>query len=246
MLKVDLHIHTVASGHAYNTILEYINRARELNMTMIGISDHGETAPGSLVNNSYFSELKRIPRRVNGIVILRGIEANILPDGSLDVPEKVISRLDYVMAGLHSNGRDIDLGCADNTERVVKALNSGRIKILTHPYLTSRIDFDVKVVAEAACANNVLLELNISTFEFKSDDQRLIENLKIMLEVVNRHGKKIIINSDAHTIWQLADETPLKQLQGIIDLPKELIINNYPEELLKFLGIEDLPEVVIN
>jgi histidinol phosphatase-like PHP family hydrolase len=79
--------------------------------------------------------------------------------------------------------------------------------------------------------------LNISTFEFKQDDV-LVENLKTMLEVVKKHGKKIIVNSDAHTVWQLADESPLENLKGRVDLPHELIINNYPEELLEFLNIQ--------
>lgn len=237
MLKIDLHIHTIASGHAYNTILEYINRAKELGMTIIGISDHSASNSGSLVNDIYFSELKRIPRVINGVTILRGVEADILTDGTIDLSARAESNLDYVMAGLHKGQQFEDRGKAENTERVVQVLQSGRIKILTHPYLTSRVDFDVRAVAEAACSNNVLLELNISTFEFKQDDV-LVENLKTMLEVVKKHGKKIIVNSDAHTVWQLADESPLENLKGRVDLPHELIINNYPEELLEFLNIQ--------
>lgn len=237
MLKIDLHIHTVASGHAYNTILEYINQAKELGMSVIGISDHSKSNGGSLVNDIYFSELKRIPRVVNGITVLRGIEADILSDGTIDLSERAESNLDYIMAGLHKGQQFEDRGRLENTDKIVSVLKSGRIKILTHPYLTSRIDFDVKVVAEEACLNNVLLEINISTFEFKLDDV-LVENLKSMLEIVKKHRKKIIINSDAHTIWQLADETPLEKLKGIVDLPRELVINNYPEELFEFLNIQ--------
>jgi putative hydrolase len=237
MLKVDLHIHTLASGHAYNTILEYINRANDLGMTMIGISDHGESVLGTWTNAYYFNELRRLPRQVGGVTILRGIEANILESGELDITEKVAANLDYVMAGVHNHLHYTDLGSEANTMPVIKAIESGRIKILTHPYLTNRVPFNVRAVAEAACRHKVLLELNISTFEFKFD-VATIENLQVMLEVVKRHGQKIIINSDSHSIWQLADETPLKALDGLVDLPSTMIINNYPEELLEFLNIQ--------
>lgn len=237
MLKIDLHIHTIASGHAFSTIQEYINKAKELDMTHIGFTEHGPAEQRSLVNDVYFGMLKRIPRKIGTLSILRGVEANIMSDGQLDITETIDRKLDYVMAGMHPGPKSVTLTKEQVTEAILKAIKSGRLKILTHPYLTSRIDFDVEAVCEEACKNNVLLELNISTFEFKLDDG-LVENLKTMLDVARKHGKKIIVNSDAHTIWQLADESPLEKLKGIVDLPKDMIINNYPEELLEFLNIQ--------
>jgi len=74
MLKIDLHIHTVASGHAHNTILEYMNQAKKLKMKAIGISDHGPNVSSEL----YFRTLRRIPRKIGGLLIFKGIEANII------------------------------------------------------------------------------------------------------------------------------------------------------------------------
>lgn len=102
MLKIDLHIHTVASGHAHNTILEYINQVNKLKMKAIGISDHGPSDTESVVSRIYFLTIGRIPKKVDGVRILKGVEANIINvKGDIDVDDKVIERLDYVMANFH-------------------------------------------------------------------------------------------------------------------------------------------------
>src|SRR5690242_12831102 len=117
MLKVDLHIHTIASGHAYNSILEYIQYAKEAGMDIIGISDHGPSTYGSMTNNYYFSDLHRVPKKIGGLTVLKGIEANIINrEGELDMADKYLEKLDYVMAGFHRLAGYDDLGVAQNTE----------------------------------------------------------------------------------------------------------------------------------
>lgn len=241
MLKVDLHVHTIASGHAYNTILEYVQRARELKMKMIGISDHGPSLSGSGTNELYFKIMKRIPRKIHGITVLRGVEANIInEDGDIDLSDSACEKLDYVMAAFHFDAPQYkDLGKKKNTETLLRTIRSGKVDILTHPFLTNKFDVDIKKVAEEACKYDVLLELNISCFEFRLPGQKMIDDLNVMIEVVRKHGKRIIVNSDAHSIWQLADDEPLKKIKGLVKIEKELIINNYPKELLKFLEIEN-------
>lgn len=238
MLKIDLHIHTIASGHAYNTILEYANKAKELKMKIIGISDHGPNLLGSATNEIYFRAIDRLPRKISGVTVLRGIEANILQDGSIDISEGAAKHLDYVMAAFHKDVVGIkDQGIKGNTKTMVKAIRSGRIQILTHPYLTKFFDVDISVIAEEACKNRVLLEVNLSTLNGLTE--RTKKDLQLIINIVKKHRQKVIVNSDSHNIWELADDASLKKMKNIIDLPKELIINNYPEELLKFLEIEN-------
>lgn len=242
MLKIDLHIHTIASGHAYNTILEYINRAKELKMKIIGFSEHGPSMNGS-ANKTYFNCLNRLPRKIGNLVILRGIEANVInKNGDIDISDKIIkNRLDYVMAGLHK-GTGLKIGDEKyNTMALVNAIKSGKINMLSHPFLNNIIPFDVERVCAEACRNNVLLEINIHyVSDYISEPQTkksIIENLKLLVQTVKHYKKKVIVNTDAHNIWELGDDSPLKKIKKEIGLTNDLIINNYPKELLKLLKI---------
>lgn len=239
MLKIDLHIHTVASRHAHNTILEYINQAKILKMKVIGISDHGPSNSSTLTDLIYFKELRRIPEVINGVRVLKGAEANIISrKGEIDISDKVIETLDYVMAGLHSNTPYPPGDEKDNTEAVINTIMSGKASVITHPFINGYLQTNIKQVSEAACKHGVLLELNLSYLY----DRRLLpgnlDNLKIMIDIFRRHDKKIIVNSDSHNIWELGDDTVLKKYKKQIGLTDDLIINNYPKELLAGLGLK--------
>lgn len=239
MLKIDLHIHTIASGHAYNTILEYINRAQELKMKIIGFSEHGTSMNGS-VCETYFLCLNRLPRKVGGLTILRGIEANVInKKGDIDIADKIIKdRLDYVIAGLH-HGTGLKIGDGKyNTTALVNAIKSGKINMLSHPFVNNRIPFDVKKVCVEACKHDVLLEINMHYISISEIKENNIKNLKIMMQVVKDYNKKIVLNTDAHNIWELGDDSALKKIKKEIGLTDNLIINNYPKELLKLLKID--------
>lgn len=240
MLKIDLHIHTVASGHAYNTILEYIYKAQELKMIMIGFSEHGPDMKGS-VAKGYFTNLGRLPRKVGNLIILRGIEANIInKKGEIDISDDIIkNKLDYVIAGMHKGIGFNNDDKKNNTTMLVNAIRSGKIDILSHPFLNHRIPFDVKRVYEEACKRNVLLEINMHYLSKPKIRENNIKNLKIMIQTAKDYDKKVILNTDAHSIWELADDGPLKKIKKEIGLTDKMIINNYPKELLKQLKINE-------
>ncbi len=98
---LDLHTHTIVSGHAFSTIKENIEFAVKRQIKYLGISDHSSNMPAS-PHKYYFQNLKVIPREVDGVKILRGIEGNILDfEGNLDIDEDLYPGLDYVIASLH-------------------------------------------------------------------------------------------------------------------------------------------------
>ncbi len=240
MLKVDLHIHTIFSGHAYGTVAEYVGQAKELSMDIIGISDHGPSLYSSMTNDYYFGGIKRLPTMFGGLTLLKGIEANIVgAGGELDMDDLILGKLDYVMAGFHGNAGYEDRGPDANTSAMISAISSGKIDIITHPFVTREIAFDVKRVAEAACEHNVLLEINTSYLRSHRLTEHTLDDIAAMLKEVKRHGKKIIVNSDAHCIWELGDDEPLEKLRHKIKLDDEMIINNYPDELLRLLGYDN-------
>jgi putative hydrolase len=239
MLKIDLHLHTIASGHAYSTINEYIVQAKKNHMKIIGFTEHG---PGlrKEISEVYFRCLDRIPRLVNGVTVFRGVEADIDNEGNLDITDATIGKLDYVIAGLHIGTAFKDMGIKQNTKTVIKAFKSGKINIISHPFVTSYYQTDILAVAEAACENNVLLEVNVNYLREKQLEKHPenLTGLEKMIKIVKKHKQKVIVGSDAHNIWELGDDTPLKKIKKQVGLSEDMIINNYPKELMKLLKIK--------
>ena len=99
--NLDLHTHTIASGHAYTTLLENIKEASEIGLKVLGTSDHGPSMPGG-PHLFYFANMRVLPRELYGVTLLHGCEVNIVDyDGKLDIPEKTLKNLDFVIASLH-------------------------------------------------------------------------------------------------------------------------------------------------
>jgi putative hydrolase len=241
MLKVDLHLHTINSGHAFCTVNEYINQAKTNNMQMIGFADHGPALESSLTNEIYFSCLPRIPRKIGDLMVLKGIEANIIDiDGKIDISDKIIDKLDFVIAGLHLGAScDWKNNIKNNTKAVVNTIKSGKINVVSHPYYVDRYQTDIKTISLMACEYEVLLEVNLHYLLEKKMSPSTIPDVITMIDVVKQHQQKVIVNSDAHNIWEMADDTSLKKIQDKIGLTEEMIINNYPEEILKKFKINE-------
>jgi putative hydrolase len=241
MLKIDLHLHTVASRHAYNTIYEYVKHAQKLKMKIIGISDHGPDLDCTLTDDVYFRTMYRIPRFIEGIRVLRGAEASIInTKGEIDISDKAIKKLDYIIAGLHLGSSYKDRGRSKNTSTVINAIKSGKVDIISHPDEIDILgDIDKIKIYETACKSNVLLELNLSHIMLSKVNDEIISRYKSIVDIAKKYRCKIIIGSDAHCIWEMADDSNLKKIQKQIGLDDKMIINNYPKELFKLLKIDE-------
>ena len=98
---VDTHSHTLASGHAYNTIQEMAVAAKEHGMEVICLTEHAPQMPGSC-GNFYFQNLRVLPRERWGIHTLFGVELNILNEqGEIDLPQVLLPKMDVVIASVH-------------------------------------------------------------------------------------------------------------------------------------------------
>ena len=87
---LDVHTHTTASGHAYNTIWEMAVGAKEKGLQLLGITDHAPKMPGSS-ESIYFSNFKVLPRNIGEVMVLHGVELNITDfEGTVDLPEDIL------------------------------------------------------------------------------------------------------------------------------------------------------------
>ena len=119
---MDLHTHTLASGHAYSnsTLKENLEEAKKMGLKVLGTSEHARMMPGT-APLIYFQNVKVIPKEVDGIRLYNGIEANIFDEhGSIDVEEPILSKMDYIIASLHTPCI-ANLGIVRNTAALVGA-----------------------------------------------------------------------------------------------------------------------------
>ena len=101
-VQLDVHTHTIVSGHAYSTIQEMAKEASEKGLRVLGITEHGPGIPRAC-HPIYFDNLHVIPRKMYGVRLLMGCEINILNlRGELDLTEEKMRKLDLRIAGIHS------------------------------------------------------------------------------------------------------------------------------------------------
>jgi DNA polymerase (family 10) len=200
-IRGTFHVHTLYSDGS-NTIEEMAEEARRLGLSYIGIADHSRSAyyARGMNRNEVLRQLEEIDRlneRYIDFWIFKGIESDILPDGSLDYEEDILSLFDFVVASVHSNFKmDKD----KMTERLVNALKNKYTTMLGHP--TGRIllarneyELDIYKVIDAAAEYNKIIEIN-------SDPHRLDLDWRFM-KYAKDNGVKLSINTDAHDLYGL-------------------------------------------
>ena len=152
---VDVHTHTIASGHAYNTLMEMVRAAQEKGLKVYGITEHAPKMPGSC-HSMYFRNLKVVERRYGDMELLLGVELNILDErGTVDMVPEELEQMDVAIASLHIPC--ITPGSREwNTECVVNAIKNPLINIIGHPD-DSRYPLDNEAVVQAAKEYHTLL-----------------------------------------------------------------------------------------
>jgi DNA polymerase (family X) len=200
-IRADLQMHSQWSDGTH-TIEEMARACRERGYEYCAITDHSKSTrvAGGLDAAGFrkqWEEIEEVRQRLDGIVLLKGVELDILPDGSLDLPDEVLEQFDIVLIAVHSR---LDMPKARMTKRVLKALSHPAVHILAHP--TGRqiqkrapIDIDLEVVFQAAKEHDVALELD-------AQPQRLDLN-DVHLHRARELGVKIAIDTDAHSVDHL-------------------------------------------
>jgi len=227
---IDLHCHTIASGHAYSTLKENIDEARSKGLKYVGVSDHAPNMPGS-THPFYFGNLGVIKEEINGVKVLKGIEANIMDfDGNIDIPKDVIGKLDYVIASFHPpciNPGNIK----ENTKAILNVMENEEVKIIGH-LDDSRYPVDYEKVVIKAKETNTLLEINNSSLKPNSFRVGAIDNAKNLLNLCKKHEVKVILGSDAHIYYQVGSFENCIKIIEEVNFPGNLVVN-FNEDYIK-------------
>ncbi len=196
----DLHVHSNWDG-GENSIEDMANAAIKMGYQYIGIADHTKflRIEHGLDEKQLAQQRKEIDRiNVKGqrsnvkCRILQGCEANILADGSIDIKDEALEKLDYVIAGVHSQ---MKMPKEKMTERIIKAMKNPNVDIISHP--TGRIlkrrdeyEVDFEKILKAAKQTNTILEINSFPGRLDLKD--------VYIKKAKEAGVKMAINTDAH------------------------------------------------
>lgn len=198
-LKGILHNHSTYSDgqHSLEQMATY---CKELGFEYLGIADHSQSATyasGLLITKvqQQHAEIEQLNKKLSldkPFKILKGIESDILGDGSLDYPDEVLASFDYIVASVHSN---LTMNEARATERLVRAIENPYTTILGHPtgrLLLSRQGYpiDYKEVIDCCAANGVVIEINASPYRLDLDWR--------WIEYALDRNVMLSINPDAH------------------------------------------------
>lgn len=230
---LDVHTHTLASGHAYNTIMEMAKAASDMGLELLGISDHAPEMPGS-AHMFYFSNLKAVPRTLYGLHVLLGTEANIMDfDGRLDLKPGLLEQMDVVIASLHTPC--IPCGTMqENTRALLAVIRNPLVHIVGHPD-DSRYPVDYKEIVLAAKEHHTLLEVNNHSLDPTGVRKGARENDRKMLEYCMEYQVPVIMGSDAHSAWEIRDHRRALALLEEMNFPEELVVNRSAAAFLKFV-----------
>lgn len=202
-IKGDLHAHTTASD-GKNSLKEMAQAAKEMGYEYLAITDHSksQTQAGGLSEDALHRQIDEIGAlndKLDGIRLLASCEVDILEDGSLDFPDKLLERLDLVVASVHSK---LDLAADRQTERMIRAMDNPLVSIIGHP--TGRqigqrksSALDMERLLEAAKDRGCVLELNANPARLDLKD--------VLCRRAAEKGVDIAISTDAHSTGGLGN-----------------------------------------
>ncbi|MFN2362841.1 MAG: PHP domain-containing protein [Halarsenatibacteraceae bacterium] len=234
-LKADLHIHSLASGHAYSTITELAQAAANKEIQLIAITDHGPEMPGSC-HSYHFGNLKTLPAKIHGVTIISGVEANLGPDGNIDLESKFRNRLDFIAAGIHDDAIYVGDYKEDCTRAIISAIESGKVNMITHP-VSNFNPVNIKKIAEAASKHQVILEINASSYseERSIDRGNLDQDIKLCQLAIEDPNLLLALNSDAHYHQTVANLSPAEAIINKSGISPERFINYSADKFLNYL-----------
>jgi len=232
-LRGTFHVHTTFSD-GRNTVLEMLGSAKERGLEYVGLSDHSPAAhyAGGLSEERLRQQWRDIDRslpEVKPLRVFRGTEADILPDGTMDYGDRILSKFDFVIASVHSR---FQMSKEEMTDRILRALDDPNVTFIGH--LTGRkllsrdgysVDFDR--VFEKAGARGVMIEINGNPNRLDLDWRHVPRALSF--------GVRFSINPDAHSIREygaLMTGTWVARKAGLG--PKEIFNTRDADEVAEF------------
>jgi Histidinol phosphatase and related hydrolases of the PHP family len=232
IIEVDLHTHTVASGHAYSTLTENAQAASQKGLKLLGMTDHGPSMPGAPYLY-HFGNLAILPEELFGVQILPGIEANITNyEGKLDIPENYLARMKLVLVGLHEicyPGGTIE----QNTQAYIKAMENPMTDMMVHPGRPG-FELDLEKIAYMSAQLDIPVEINNSSLA--KEKSGAWGNCRSFARYMHQYKGPVILGSDAHFWDRVGNFKYALELVHEVGIPEQQILNTSAERVLGYLA----------
>ncbi|KUI97464.1 phosphatase [Vibrio sp. MEBiC08052] len=233
-IVVDTHTHTYASGHAYSTLLENVSVAKANGLKILCTTDHAERMPGA-PHPWFFANQRVIPRFLNEIAIMRGVEANILnTQGEIDLQPPVLEQLDWVIGSFHEPVF-APANKKTHTQALLSVIERGEVDALGH-LGNPRYDFDFDTVIQCAAEHHVAIEINNSTLLGHSRVGS-VERCYEIGRLAKLYGAPITTGSDAHFCHAVGELSLVRELITKLEIPTEQVITHSARQFLQFLAL---------
>lgn len=230
-ITTDLHCHTVASDHAYSTVLENARAAAALGLDAIAITDHAPLIEDA-AHPWHFCCLKELPEKICGVKIIPGAEVNISDtEGTLDLPEWIMKDMKIVIASIHNEvftNTDFD----DNTKAYLSMLDNKHVDILGHSGNPRHL-YDIDIVLKHAKKVGKFIEINNKSFATRPENRELCTTIAKRAKEL---GTGIVVNSDAHFCEYVGVYNEAVKMLKEIEFPEELIMNRNFETIRRALA----------
>jgi len=220
---LDLHCHTVASGHAYSTVSENAAHAASIGLTHIAITDHGPAMPGG-AHLYAFTNQQCLPDYIHGVRVLKSAEVNIIDlNGKVDLPRKLMNQMDFTIASLH-RGICPPTNKEEHTQAIIKAMEKPTVSILGHPG-DVHFEIDVQAVVAAAARTHTIIEINNQSLNPQSVRYNGDELLRQILALCKEYSVPVVASSDAHFCTLVGKLDKAKALIQAVGLPASQVLN---------------------
>lgn len=227
---VDIHTHSVASGHAYSTVQEMAKEASVNGVEMFALTDHGPAMKGAPYLY-HFGNLRTIPEVLYGVRILKGVEANIIDyEGNVDMPFEYLKRLDFVLASFH----DICILPAskeEHTNAYINLFKNPYIDAVAHPG-NPQFEVDIEKVVLAAKEYGKFIEINNNSFIVRAGCE---DNCRNFVIECKKKGVKIVCGSDAHISFEVGKFDKVHRLLEEVGMPENLVMNTSVSNFDEFI-----------
>lgn len=258
-IACDIHTHTLFSRHAYSTIMENLAAAGDAGLELLGSADHFSDmlfSQQDIRNFQYFLNMDVWPRKKDGVLLLRGVEADIVSlDGGLfgmdiachhsiaattgeptaNLFDRVTGGLDYIVASVHNRAFAKGASLDEATQMYLNVLAQPKVFVLGHVGRAG-VPFDLDVVLGAARDAYKLIEIN----EHSLNADRSGKTTQACREIAVRCaelGVGVTVSTDAHISSDIGGFSQAPAMLDEIGFPQELIVNRSAESLLEYMAL---------
>lgn len=232
MIIADLHTHTLVSNHAYNTITEMARKGAELGLAAMAVTDHGPAMPDGPHDWYFANLLQELPFVMEGIPVLKGVEANILDkNGKMDLAQQELEFFDWVIASIHSPLLPTHLSKKEANYLWSCIAENPWVDLIGHSEMPA-YEYDYFELTKLFAKYHKVVELNANSCTWRPQGA---ENMRKLALACKENGTSVAVNSDAHSIYRLGQTRNIFTMLEEIDFPLELVINTSKERLLKEL-----------